>query len=395
MTTPMLGGFPESRLSPETPLDLAEALHEAQIAREAVVIAGKGLRLEHGNPVRAERLVVTTGLNRLIDYQPDDMTITVEAGMTLAELDGILAPRGQRLALDPAFPDLTTVGGLVAANPDGPWRAAFGTARDQILGLTVATPDGKVFKSGSRVVKSVAGYDLPKLFTGSYGTLGAIASVSLRVRPWPPASGAVVARWDTLDGVDPAWKRLRQAPLEPTWFELGVDPTGSFIAMGFEGEPEAVDWQQEAFERLVATPSERVADDLRISLAQRAHAEGSPLVLKVGLPPTEPIGFLSEAERQLGISGIWTGHVGNGILYGSFPAAGSWEVSAGRAMVDALRDLASERRGYVVVLRAPSAWKEGWDVWGPTRPDIGLMRAVKRAFDPQGTLSPGRFVGGL
>lgn len=389
------GWVPAMQVSPETPMELAEALREAQAAGERVLVAGKGLRLDEGNSPLAERMVHTTRLNRVIDYQPDDMTVTAEAGMTLADLQALLETHGQRLALDPAHPERTTLGGLVAANPDGPWRAAFGTVRDQVLGLSVASPDGTRFKSGSRVVKSVAGYDLPKLFTGSYGTLGAVTQVTFRVRPMPTSSGAIVARWETLDPLASAWAELRRAQLEPTFFELGADSQGTFLAMGFEGEPEAVLWQQDAFEGIVHAPCDRPQDGFRQSLAQRAHAEGAPLRVKVGLPPTEAVAFLQEAFGGAGRAGTWTGHAGNGILYGSFANASNWEVPSGRALVESLRTMAAERRGYLVVLRAPRAWKEGWDVWGPTRPDFPLMKAVKRAFDPLNTLAPGRFVGGL
>ncbi|MNR84019.1 putative FAD-linked oxidoreductase [compost metagenome] len=387
------GWIPTRQVTPESATDVASALREAQEAGEAVIVVGKGLRLEQGNVPRAERALRMERLNRLIDYQPDDMTVTAEAGMTLAELQDILAARGQRLALDPAHPELTTLGGLVAANPDGPWRAAFGTVRDHLLGLTVASPDGSLFKSGSRVVKSVAGYDLPKLFTGSYGTLGVVTQVTLRVRPMPTASGAVLARWEDLSGLDEAWQTLRRAPLEPSFFELGVDAQGGFLAMGFEGESDAVLWQQEDVERQVHTDCERQTDRLRLDLAERAHAAASPLLVKVCVPPAEAIAFLKAAINDLGPGGTWLGHAGNGVLYGHF--SGVEAAEAGHAKVEALRANATARRGHLVVLRAPRPWKEGWDVWGPTRSDFPLMKAVKQAFDPRGTLSPGRFVGGL
>ncbi len=386
--------LPATSHIPDSPEALAEALHEAQKAGEAVIVAGKGLRLDHGNLTAATRMILTTGLNRLVDHQPDDMTVTAEAGMTLWELQRILADHGQRLALDPPHPELTTLGGLVAANPDGPWRAAFGTTRDLLLGLTVASPAGNCFKSGSRVVKSVAGYDLPKLFTGSYGTLGAIAQVTFKVRPLPAATGSIRVTWTDRSELQAAWSALRQAPLEPTFFEVGADASGAFLAMGFEGEPEAVSWQQEVFEKRIRTSCERLGDSLRVVLGEHAHADGAPLLVKVGLPPAEAMDFLKAAPGLEG-GARWTGHAANGILYGSFTAAEEWEVTEGRAQVEALRAKAMERKGYLVVQRAPRTWKAGWDVWGPTRSDFPLMKAIKRAFDPQGTLAPGRFVGGL
>lgn len=395
MTVRLEGWAPRLTITPGTPAELAEALHDAQRAGETVLIAGLGARLDQGNPVNADRLVRMTGLSRLIDYQPDDMTVTVEAGMPLSELQAVLANRGQRLALDPPLPERTTLGGLVAANPDGPWRTAYGTVRDQVLGLTVATADGQCFRSGSRVVKSVAGYDLPKLFTGSFGTLGAIAEVSLRVRPLPPASGAIQATWPDVSRLDEAWKALRGAPLQPTFFEVSTSATEATLAMGFEGQSEAVDWQLREFERHVQAPCERFDDALRARLGERAAHADAPLLLKASVPPAEAMGFLREAAATGSAPEAWTGRAGNGVLYGGFAGAGDWDVPSGRALVEALRRLATERQGSLVAQRAPLAWKEGWDVWGPTRPDFPLMKAIKRAFDPQGTLAPGRFVGGL
>lgn len=396
MNAPMLEGWTARRQdAPETPAEVAEALHEAQKAQEAVIVAGLGLRLDQGNMPKAERLLLTTRLDRLIDYQPDDMTVTAQAGMTLESLQALLAQHGQRLALDPAYPERTTLGGLVAANPDGPWRAAFGTVRDQLLGLSVATPDGVLFRSGSRVVKSVAGYDLPKLFAGSLGTLGAVTEVTFRTRPLPTAAGAIEAHFESFERLATAWKALRQAPLEPTCFEVKADAEAASLVMAFEGERETVLWQQDAFEKTSHAPCARLGDEARAELAARSHAETSPLLVKVGVPPAEAMGYLQEALEGPGRTGSWTGRAGNGLLYGNFPAAADWEVPAGRALVEALRRLAAARRGYLVVQRAPLAWKAGWDVWGPTRADFPWMKAVKQAFDPHGTLAPGRFVGGL
>lgn len=387
--------LPTLQLTPDSPQALAEALLDAQAAGESVIVAGKGLRLDTGNRIQSKRLILTTKLDRLIDYQPDDMTVTAEAGMTLAQLQRLLAAKGQRLALDPAHPERTTLGGLVAANPDGPWRAAFGTVRDHLLGLEAVVPDGTRFKAGSRVVKSVAGYDLPKLFVGSYGTLGAVTQVTLRVRPLPTAEGAILARWNSLDDVEIAWRDLRLAPLEPVFFEVGTDASGAFLTMGFEGEPETVRWQQAVFAERVKAPCELKDASWRRELTERAHAEDTPLLLKISVPPTDMLPYLREALERSRRDATWTGHAANGIWYAAFHKAADWDVPSGRAFVEALRTLATDHKGHLVVLRAPAAWKEGWDVWGPTRPEFPLMKHVKRAFDPRNTLAPGRFVGGL
>src|SRR5262249_8362846 len=167
-----------------------------------------------GPPSRLDAVVVTRRLNRILDYQPDDMTVTVEAGVTVAELQRTLAERSQFLPLDPPLAARATLGGTVAANVSGPWRAGYGTAPDWLIGLRIAAADGQVVKGGGRVVKNVAGYDLCKLYTGSLGTLGVLYELTFKVMPRPEAS-AVAAVPVRLDQVEPLVAAIMDSDLAP------------------------------------------------------------------------------------------------------------------------------------------------------------------------------------
>src|ERR687883_1494657 len=152
-------------------------------------------------PRRLDQIIETTGLNRVVEYEPADLTVTVEAGMRFAELQQRLAEEGQFLALDPPAAEGATIGGVIATNASGPLRFAYGTARDLVIGTRVANPDGTLTRAGGRVVKNVAGYDLTKLYIGSLGTLGVIVELSFKLAPIPPVLSTVVGSFGGLEQV--------------------------------------------------------------------------------------------------------------------------------------------------------------------------------------------------
>ena len=182
------GGSPRWIVEPADQARLAQILADANRAGLKVIPRGGGTKLGWGNPPAGADLVLSTRrLDRVLEHAAADMTATVEAGCTVAALQETLAKQGQRLAIDPLWPGRATVGGILATNDGGMLRAGFGSLRDLIIGITVALPDGTLAKSGGKVVKNVAGYDLPKLFTGSFGTLGVITRATFRLHPLPHA----------------------------------------------------------------------------------------------------------------------------------------------------------------------------------------------------------------
>src|SRR5947208_2316906 len=176
-------------VTPASEEDLARVVAEANRRGLKVTPRGGGTKLEWGNPPERVDLVLSTlGLSRVVEHAHGDMTVTAEAGCTYGALQMHVARRGQRLALDNLFPDRATLGGIMATNDSGALRVGFGSLRDLVLGVTVALPDGTLARSGGKVVKNVAGYDLPKLMVGAFGTLGVITQATFRLHPLPAAT---------------------------------------------------------------------------------------------------------------------------------------------------------------------------------------------------------------
>jgi len=386
------------------PLDVGEvsrAVAEAERRGEGVVAAGRGRHLEIGaTPRRCDVLVQLDRLDRVLAHEPADMTVTVEAGCTLAVLDRMLAAVGQWLPIDPPCPDETTVGGLVAANLSGPLRASQGTARDLLLGIAVVGARGVVLRGGGRVVKNVAGYDLPKMHVGALGTLGIIVEATFKVRPRFPREEAIVIGVPTLEAAGELALVLRDA-IEPTWLEvvhpaslLVPDLAGSCVAVGMGGAPA---WVEEA-----AVSATRMVPGCAVA----RYAEGAALrrrlaallvrpaaaIVRVSTLVTEIGSFVVPAVAALEQRGVHldlTAHAANGV---SRLAVARPDAVA--EVLDRLR-AAAPPAALVVVERATPEAKAGIDVWGRVGSGARLMTGLKRAFDPSGIFAPGRFVEGL
>jgi glycolate oxidase FAD binding subunit len=336
--------------------------------------------------------------------------VRAQAGVRLADLQEVLAPAGQWLALDPPEPG-ATLGGVVAANAAGPRRLRYGTVRDLIIGITVVLADGTVARAGGKVVKNVAGYDLAKLFCGSLGTLGMIAEVIFRLHPRPAAVAVTDLQVESPERAGEAVLRLRRSALEPSAIELTVYEGGwpGRLTVVFEGIRPGVEAQAAAAldllrqfgEAEVAGPGETEA-----ALAELAAwpAEKGELVLKAGFPPAELPGALADLGVGRGRPS-WGGpvsvHAGTGVAWlvsgvreYDLAADDPEPLRAPRMIADARERLAA-RGGSLVVVKAPPELKRAVDAWGPAGDDLGLMRRVKERFDPDRRLAPGRFVGGI
>ena len=388
-----------------------DALQDAVARRvaEGLAIYPQGGRtaLDYGGIPRAPGVAIDTrALDRIIDYPAADMTITVEAGMTLAALQATLAGHGQRLPLDAPFPDRATLGGIFACNAGGPRRFAAGRPRDLILGVSAVTADGKLVKGGGRVVKNVAGYDLPKLFTGSLGTLGVIAQLTLKVRPKPEAAAIVWATFASPEEAARALDGLNTSATRPAAIELlnfaaaalirdapGL-PLGEWVlAIGLEDNAASVAWQVERLKKELAAAAAvhvaegAAADPLWSALADLPAAEFG-LTLTAGLRRSRVVPLVAALEPT-----DWAiqAHAGSGIVHAHALPGRELEVIA--ADVHRLRGEAVRSGGYAILPRCPTAWKDRLRVWGDPRPDWALAEKVKRALDPAGVMNPGRFVG--
>jgi len=400
--------------APGTEEEVSRLLGLAAAERLAVIPVGGRTKLGWGNPPRGADLVIDLRrLDRVVEYEPDDLTVTLEAGVRLGALARVLEGHGQFVPLDPPLAPRATVGGIIATDASGPWRHRYGTVRDLLLGLTTVAADGTVTKGGGRVVKNVSGYDMPKLHVGALGSLGIVTAATLRVHPRPGAEGAWVFGMASAEVLLEAALRLLDSPLVldrlelvngPTLSRLEVDcphPVG--LAVGIGSVPEAVRAQgetvravcREAGGALLGLPAARAAAFWAgVSDATLPGPPEGSLTLRVGLLGTDLArGFrlLEAAARERGLALAVTATLGVGTLRARLVGEGL----ADERLVTRLREAVAGLGGVLVVEHAPSALKPRLDVWGDVGPAFPLVRRLKAEFDPLGLLNPGRFVGGL
>ncbi|MEH2397833.1 FAD-binding oxidoreductase [Nostoc sp.] len=390
------GNPPSCIVYPRSQQQLAAVIATAHSNNWRVLPCGNSSKLNWGGLVKGIDVVVSTErINQLIEHAVGDLTITVEAGMKFSDLQALLAKSRQFLALDPTTPHLATIGGIVATGDTGSLRQRYGSVRDQLLGITFVRADGQVAKAGGRVVKNVAGYDLMKLFTGSYGTLGFISQLTFRVYPLAEASGTVVLT-GTAEAVSQAANILRGSGLTPVQADLLSTKLVSSLGLGeglgliarFQSISESVKEQSnrvlEVGQKLGLNGAIYVDDDeasLWQRLQERIHytATESVITCKIGVLPTAAVEILTQVE--LGLI-----HIASGL--------GLLQLE-GKNQVLKVRDRTQAHGGFLTILKAPVAVKEQIDVWGYTGNALPLMRGIKEQFDSKNILSPGRFVGGI
>lgn len=404
-------GFqPRYLAQPANRQDFAATLAEANTRGLAVLPRGGGTHTALGNlPVRADLVLDTTGLDRLVEYEPADLTVTVEAGMRLASLQALLREQGQMLALDPPAMSDSTIGGIVAANASGPLRYGYGTARDLLIGCQVANPDGRITRAGGRVVKNVAGYDLNKLYVGSLGTLAVLVELSFKLHPIPPADSIVVAEFASLDQARQVLQGLVRSPLQPMAIVLldsraarhaglGSQPT---LALRVGGYPAAVSRLDRDLVALIQLHAGSTLDVTYstwedVQRLGQPTAGGPDVLVKAAVPIARSVDAMRLLEEALAPfePRVWA-YAGSGVAYASLPAASDpstlqQAITTCRVAVGALGSNAS-----LVVERCPPTVKQGFDVWGEVGPSLAVMRSLKQQLDPRNTLNPGRFVGGI
>jgi glycolate oxidase FAD binding subunit len=352
--------------------EIAERLRDGGPVR----IAG-GETKAWGRPLDGLATLRTTGLGEVVSHDPGDFTAVLQAGVPLAEAQERFAAHAQMLALDPpAGEGRTTVGGLVATADSGPLRHRYGAPRDLVIGITLALADGTVASSGGRVIKNVAGYDLPKLAAGSFGTLGVITQVCVRLHPLPGRTATALIRHDDPDRLQRTALDLAARPIEAEALDVRWAGGEGAILARFGG--------QASVERAEALGGETVPDDEDLWAAQRAGQRGH-VVLKVAGMPADLARVLRTA-RDHGAAAV--GRAGVGTTWLSLPGATTAQT------VGAIRE--ALRPHPVVVTDAPAGLRAAADPWHvPEGPELELMRRVKERFDPQGHCNPGIFAGGI
>ena len=397
----ILGARPGAVYEPVTVVDAVEVVRESARDGKSLAFVGGGTDLGIGAPPSRLDAVLRTGrLNRLIDYAPSDQVVVVEAGITLSALQRALAEHGQQLALDPPLPELATVGGIIAANAFGPRRARYGSVRDLLIGCSFVRADGTLARGGGKVVKNVAGFDLPKLLTGSLGTLGLIVTANFRLHPLPEDSSTVLI--SPLDGkrVRELMVRIRDEQLEPTSLvALTTDGTRFEVGVRFEGFAAGVRDQRERLAALWRSQTGcEVLDAVSAEMFWDRHDSlrtGGTLRAKLAALPAAIEGIardlLPPMLAMLQDPGfVWHATLGLGFISG---VAGAPEPIA--AQIGRARQALGRGGGSLTILAAPAQVRDRVDVWGNPPAAISLMRSVKGRLDPEGRFNAGRFVGGI
>ena len=412
MSLPTLAAFADE-FTPASQSELARFMAEnATIQQRVLYPVGGRTALHYGFPANVPGVAISTSkLTQVIDYPARDMTITVEAGIRIETLAEILKQERQRLPIDVPQAHRATLGGIIACNTSGARRLGLGTLRDYVIGISAIDAAGSLFKSGGRVVKNVAGYDLCKVLVGSLGTLGLITQVTLKVRPIPEATRWLWASFSDFDRIEPVLQGLLQSATRPIAIEL-LDPfaateisaeartelptSGPVLGIAFEGSQRETDWQLETVRheleahrpnQLVTTP-ESDTEALFNALTEFEIAAEEPVTFKVNMVPSRTVEFCKLAAG-LGVS--LQSHVGNGIVIGHLPDSIT-TVQAAVACLDTLRAFARKSHGNLIVLDCSEEWKALLPQFGDAEPSWTLMQRLKRQLDPADLLNRGRFV---
>jgi glycolate oxidase FAD binding subunit len=423
------GITPASVEAPRNRAELAALLRRAAADKLAVFPRGGGTQAALGNPPdRVDLVIDLTRMYRVLDYQPADMTVTVESGISLDVLQEELATAGQYVPLEAPFPERATIGGLLSTGSTGPLAHAYGPPRDWLIGIGVAGADGVETKAGGKVVKNVTGYDLNKLYTGALGTLGIIVEATLKVAPLQPESGALVGYFPSLDAAIKAGTGLLDLPAAPmayvatcpqrgrpiyrlghesselAYFASRFQPGTDAIAAGFAFYSGRAQAAKRRIDDSTAFLKQAGAVDVSLMDSGQADAVRQWLTDMAWDPESPPTLAMKIAAPRRSIARLAAACLDiDGAAVVADPGFGAlrllwWNGPGGESLLACIRsarDAARAHGGTAVVEQLAAPLKDGIDVWGEEPDSIGVMRRIKKQFDPAGLLNPGRFIGGL
>jgi glycolate oxidase FAD binding subunit len=391
------GAQPKLVIEPGTDSELAEVLRLSNEAGLAVIPRGGGTKLGWGNaPARADLILSTTRLTEIIEHAWADLTVGVEAGCTIQRLQEMLAQHGQRLALDALWPEKATVGGVLSTNDSGALRLRFGALRDLIIGATIALPDGTLASSGGKVVKNVAGYDLPKLVTGALGTLGVITRAVFRLHPLPLNSRSFSVSVVSAEEMQRFVLAVQDSKLAHVFlqshFSNDAAPVSDIL---FEGTEAGLAAQETQLRKLAGPAS--VSESSTSAWTAREELwnfsePGTTAIAKISILPANLASTMGLVERIAKAHQLrW-----KALMYAT--GIGWLRLEGGanslRGALQALRGELQTQGGSLVALHRPGKMP-AFDAWGNAGDALPLMKAVKQQLDPKNTLNPGRFVGGI
>lgn len=405
-------------VEPETVADVATAVHGCFESDTAVYPVGGGTSLDFGFPPKKPGIRLSLAkLTRVIDYPARDMTITVESGITMHAMQEVLAKERQRLAIDVPQGKLSTLGGVVATNFNGPRRLGHGSMRDYVIGISAVDGRGMPFKGGGRVVKNVAGYDFCKLLTGSHGSIGVITQLTLKLKPVVERLAFLVCSPRNSGEAEKILAALVHSRTTPVAAELlagkvwaadpafaglpvAVGPIPLFLAVGLEGTDAEVRWMTEQLAREwwdLGVPVHHTLFDTDAHFLMDRCIEfpvsaKSPMVLKASILPSGVTSFIAAAQ-QVDPNCAAQAHAGNGIVILRLSELPSGGVAKG--LIGKLQSAASAANGSLVVLSGNmGSDATHQSIWGRLSSPQTLLTAVKREFDPRNILNPDRFVYG-
>ena len=435
------GVTPALFVRPASEKDVSSVVKACAEAGAATIPWGGGTAMGLGNiPARGDVALALDRLNRIVEHDAENLTVTVEAGVRLADLQSELSKSGQFLPLDPPAEGVATIGGILAANSSGPCRLQYGTARDFVLGMRVVLADGEAIRCGGKVIKNVSGYDMPKLFIGSLGTLGVITQATFKLLPLPVVRATVCGDFAELGQAAGIVARALDSVLLPEAMEfldsgsLGLlaSATGGTevvagasgacpedargrasygLAVALAGSLETVERQARDFTKLFQDAQSRNTTCLQnerstatwrairnvFDLLPKSPAERT--LCKIAVPISRTSEMLAAAEelgRRLCLRTAATAHAGSGIVQACYVTApDSPPVESLAEGLAKLRQTAETAGGSLTLQAAPAALKSKLDAWGKPGHALVVMQRLKASFDPKGLFNPGRFLGGL
>ena len=406
--------LPSCLVLPSTTADLGQVMALATEYGWRVLPMGGGSKLGWGGLAEGFDIALSTArLNRVVEHAVGDFTVTVEAGMRFADLQALLAEQRQFLAVDPAFAATATVGGIVATADAGSLRQRYGGLRDMLIGVAFVRYDGKVAKAGGRVVKNVAGYDLMKLMTGAYGSLGILSELTFRLYPMQAVSRTILLSGGER-AVTQAIAEVRMSGLTPIALDLTLSPLAATLTEGlappvkaagqmalvarFQGISAGVEEQTERLQKVGKFHDlhyQQLEGEADATFWRRVSKliEPGTVLCKVGMRPSAVPALLAllDGFAVAGCEGLM--HSSSGLGWVQWKRGEKLEDL--KEEIAVVRSHCQENGGFLTVLQAPVALKQSMDVWGYRGNALKVMGDIKEKFDPQRLLSPGRFVGGL
>ncbi|MDC3414834.1 FAD-binding oxidoreductase [Terrihalobacillus insolitus] len=412
-----LGNTGQVTVYPKSEAEIASVLKYANDNGKNISVMGGGTKRGYGGLVEtADILLSLSDYKGIIEHTVGDMTLTVRPGTTFKEIQDYLAEHDQKISLDPAWPEYATIGGVIAANESGPKRLGYGSARDVVIGMKIVYPNGTVIRSGAKVVKNVAGYDMNKLFIGSMGTLGVVSEVTVKLRPVPKYESLVLLTFPkgNMEEIRSFVINLLDAPMEPTSLELLspalskrlTDSAHYTLAISFEDVEKSVHYQENFINN-----SEHNAE---VSILRQKEAQAfwdefytirpngtefitnnqTEAALKIGIVNLDVLKVVKEAHVLQDVNNLVIqahGGLGHGLCQVILKGASDDVVAA----IEQLRYFVVQLGGYVTITHLPFSLRQQIDVWGEQPSYFFLLKQMKSKIDPNNVLNHKRFVGGI